>query len=91
MPTLGPQPGDDITPEEFKRCKCGRNLEYYTEDLSGECWPCFEARKAAEDEPGFFALLKAAFKKLARSPVQPGIITDRSGESRPGVKWSKKW
>ena len=34
---------------------------------------------------------KRALAKLRKSPVQPGIVTDRGGTSRPGFWWRMKW
>ena len=56
---FGPQPGDDLTPDEFKQ------------------------------PPPRPSRLPQWLQRLLGSPVQPGLITDRSGESRPGITFKK--
>ena len=53
------QPGDDITPDEFKQ------------------------------QPPRPSRLPRWLQRLLGAPVQPGLITDRSGESRPGITFKK--
>ena len=86
MPTLGLQPGDDLTPEEWVYVTCAvcQQRMSLSKFRSEGCCPYPAAPRRS-----LWERTKGLFKKLARSPVQPGIITDRSGESRPGITFKK--
>ena len=93
MSGVGPQPGDDQHAETISAGKVLASADTTTVDDASNLTPRQLARREGISPEARAATdrLPRWLQRLLGSPVQPAIITDRSGESRPGVwvRWRK--
>ena len=86
---FGPQPGDDITPDEFRMSSICSAHQHHKPG----CPLCEADWEPSPEKVREFKMSRLPhwLQRLLGSPVQPGIITDRSGESRLGlwVRWKR--